>query len=33
MEGILTYVVDTRDNFKFTGTEKDIYKALEKVKK
>jgi hypothetical protein len=31
MEGILTYVVDTRDNFKFlTGTEKDIYKALKK---
>jgi hypothetical protein len=31
--GILTYVVDTRDNFKFlTGTEKDIYKIGKKLK-
>jgi DNA polymerase elongation subunit (family B) len=31
MEGMLTYVVDTRDKFKFlTGKEKKKYKALEK---
>ena len=31
MEGMLTYVVDTRDKYKFlTGTEKKKYKALEK---
>ena len=31
MEGTLTYVVDTRDKFKFlTGTEKKTYKKLEK---
>lgn len=31
MEGMLTYVVDTRDTFKFlTSKEKKIYKALEK---
>ncbi len=31
MEGMLTYVVDTRDHFKFlTGKEKSKYKALEK---
>lgn len=31
MEGILTYVVDTRDKFKFlTGKEKKAYKKLEK---
>jgi DNA polymerase elongation subunit (family B) len=30
MEGMLTYVVDTRDNFKFlTGKEKKTYKTLE----
>jgi hypothetical protein len=33
MEGILTYVVDTRDNFKFlTGTEKIFIKIGKKLK-